>query len=130
MAYDFTEIETRWQARWAADRAFAAPPVPAREKRYVLEMYPYPSGDMHMGHVENFAGIGDTIARHWRMLGFDVLHPFGYDAFGLPAENAAIKRGIHPREWTYANIEKFTQSCKRLGISYDWDRAFNTCDPD
>jgi leucyl-tRNA synthetase len=84
---------------------------------------------MHMGHVENFAGIGDAIARYWRMRGYDVLHPFGYDAFGLPAENAALSRGAHPKEWTYANIEKFTRSCKRLAISYDWDRTFATCDP-
>jgi leucyl-tRNA synthetase len=127
--YDFERIEEKWLPRWESDRAWAAPRVPTRGKRYVLEMYPYPSGDMHMGHVENFAGIGDTIARYWRMQGFDVLHPFGYDAFGLPAENAAISRGVHPRDWTYANIEKFTQSCKKLAISYDWDRAVNTCDP-
>jgi leucyl-tRNA synthetase len=93
-------------------------------------MYPYPSGDMHMGHVENFGGIGDAIARYWRMRGYDVLHPFGYDALGLPAENAAITRGIHPSEWTYANIDQFTRSCKRLAISYDWDRCFASSDPD
>jgi leucyl-tRNA synthetase len=127
--YDFREIETRWRARWEADRAWAAPSKPGGEKRYVLEMYPYPSGDMHMGHVENFAGIGDAVARYWRMQGYDVLHPFGYDAFGLPAENAAIARNIHPREWTYANIAAFTESCKRLAISYDWQRSFATCDP-
>jgi leucyl-tRNA synthetase len=128
--YDFSGIEAKWLARWEADKAWAAPRLPGKEKRYVLEMYPYPSGDMHMGHVENFAGIGDAIARYWRMRGFDVLHPFGYDALGLPAENAAIERNIHPKEWTYANIERFTASCKRLAISYDWDRAFASSDPE
>lgn len=128
--YSFTEIEAKWLPRWEADKAWAAPRVPAREKRFVLEMYPYPSGDMHMGHVENFAGIGDAIARYWRMCGYDVLHPFGYDALGLPAENAAITRNIHPRDWTYENIDKFTQSCKRLAISYDWDRCFASSDPE
>ncbi|MGH2759257.1 MAG: leucine--tRNA ligase, partial [Actinomycetota bacterium] len=122
--YSFSEIEAKWLPRWESAKAWAAPRTPSGEKRFVLEMYPYPSGDMHMGHVENFAGIGDAIARYWRMRGYDVLHPFGYDALGLPAENAAITRGIHPREWTYANIEKFTASCKRLAISYDWDRCF------
>jgi leucyl-tRNA synthetase len=129
-AYDFKAIEAKWLPRWESAKAWAAPRVPAREKRYVLEMYPYPSGDMHMGHVENFAGIGDAIARYWRMCGHDVLHPFGYDALGLPAENAAITRNIHPREWTYANIEQFTRSCKRLAISYDWDRSFASSDPE
>ena len=128
--YDFKAIEAKWLPRWESAKAWAAPRMPSREKRFVLEMYPYPSGDMHMGHVENFAGIGDAIARYWRMRGYDVLHPFGYDALGLPAENAAITRGIHPREWTYANIEQFTRSCKRLAISYDWDRAFASSDPE
>src|SRR5947208_3877427 len=112
--YDPQSFEERWVTAWERERAHAAPghPDPA-QKRYVLEMYPYPSGDMHMGHVENFAGIGDAIARYWRMRGYDVLHPFGYDALGLPAENAAITRGIHPRDWTYRNIAEFTESCKR-----------------
>jgi leucyl-tRNA synthetase len=123
-------LEARWLPRWESANAWAAPRVPTKDKRYVLEMYPYPSGDMHMGHVENFAGIGDAIARYWRMRGFDVLHPFGFDALGLPAENAAIKRGIDPREWTYANIAQFTKSCKRLAISYDWARSFASSDPE
>jgi leucyl-tRNA synthetase len=126
--YNFREIEEKWLPRWEATKAWAAPRIPAREKRYVLEMYPYPSGDMHVGHVENYA-IGDAFARYWKMQGFDVLHPFGYDAFGLPAENAAIEKGIHPRESTYANIEKFTASCKKLAYAYDWDRCQITCDP-
>ncbi|MEX2538266.1 MAG: leucine--tRNA ligase [Actinomycetota bacterium] len=127
--YDFRALEEKWLPRWESDEAWAAPRTPTGDKRYVLEMYPYPSGDMHMGHVENFAGIGDAIARYWRMRGHDVLHPFGYDALGLPAENAAITRGIHPRDWTYANIDQFTRSCKRLAISYDWDRCFASSDP-
>jgi leucyl-tRNA synthetase len=126
--YEFKQIEAKWLPRWEAAKAWAAPEVPSRPKRYVLEMYPYPSGDMHVGHVENYS-IGDAIARYWKMRGFDVLHPFGYDAFGLPAENAAIKLGIHPRESTYANIEKFTASCKKLAFTFDWDRNLITCDP-
>ncbi len=126
--YDFKALEDKWLPRWESEKAWAAPRVPSAEKKYVLEMYPYPSGDMHMGHVENFAGIGDAIARYWRMKGHDVLHPFGYDALGLPAENAAITRGIHPKTWTYENIAQFTKSCKRLAISYDWDRSFASSD--
>lgn len=129
-AYDFKALEEKWLPRWESAKAWAAPRLPTRPKRFVLEMYPYPSGDMHMGHVENFAGIGDAIARFWRMTGHDVLHPFGFDALGLPAENAAITRNIHPREWTYANIAQFTESCKRLAISYDWDRSFASSDPE
>ena len=128
-AYPFSEIEAKWLPRWEADKAWAAPRVPTREKRYVLEMYPYPSGDMHVGHVENYT-IGDSIGRFWKMRGFDVLHPFGFDAFGLPAENAAITRGIHPKEWTYANIDAFTTTCKLLAFAYDWDRSFASSDPE
>jgi leucyl-tRNA synthetase len=127
--YSFAEIEAKWQPRWEKDEAWAAPRVPEREKRYVLEMYPYPSGDMHVGHVENYT-IGDAIGRFWKMRGYDVLHPFGFDAFGLPAENAAITRGIHPKEWTYANIEAFTTTCKRLAFAYDWSRSFASSDPE
>jgi leucyl-tRNA synthetase len=127
--YPFGEIEAKWQPRWERDEAWAAPRVPAREKRYVLEMYPYPSGDMHVGHVENYT-IGDAIGRFWKMRGYDVLHPFGFDAFGLPAENAAITRGIHPKEWTYANIDAFRATCKRLAFAYDWSRSFASSDPE
>jgi leucyl-tRNA synthetase len=126
--YDFKAIEERWLPHWESTKAWAAPRRPERPKRYVLEMYPYPSGDMHVGHVENYS-IGDAFARYWKMRGFDVLHPFGYDAFGLPAENAAIKLGIHPRDSTYANIERFTASCKKLAFTFDWDRNLITCDP-
>src|ERR1700716_1848371 len=102
--YDPRRFEERWVAIWEREQAHAAPeyPDPAR-KRYVLEMFPYPSGDMHMGHVENYS-IADAIARQWRMKAPEILPPMGYDAFGLPAENAAIQRGVHPREWTFANI--------------------------
>ena len=117
-------------ALWAEAGVHAAPANPDRAtKRYVLEMFPYPSGDMHMGHVENYS-IADAIARQWRMKGHQVLHPMGYDAFGLPAENAAIKRGVDPKEWTFANIERMRRSQKRLGFSYDWDRQLVSASPD
>ncbi len=101
----------------------------AKPKKYVLEMFPYPSGDIHMGHVRNYT-IGDVIARYSKMRGFDVLHPMGWDAFGLPAENAAIKHHSHPAKWTYANIETQKASFKRMGLSYDWDRTVVACDPE
>ena len=128
--YDFQTFEPKWAERWVAARAWAAPEPPdLATKRYALTMFPYPSGDMHMGHVEVFS-IHDAIARYLRMKGFQVLNPLGFDAFGLPAENAAIKRGIHPKTWTYSNIEKLYGSAQRLGCSYDWDRVFRTCDPE
>src|SRR5712692_440183 len=127
--YDPQSFEERWVATWEREGAHAAPEHPdPRRKRYVLEMFPYPSGDMHMGHVENYS-IADAIARQWTMLGHDVLHPMGYDAFGLPAENAAISRGVHPKEWTFANIERMRRSQMRLGFSYDWDRQVISADP-
>ncbi|MDQ3766479.1 MAG: leucine--tRNA ligase [Actinomycetota bacterium] len=126
--YDFRSVEDRWQKTWLLDRAWAGPERPKGTKRYVVTMYPYPSGDLHMGHVEIFT-IHDTIARFYRMQGFDVLNPMGWDAFGLPAENAAIKRGINPKKWTYDNIAKHRLSMERLGFSADWDRTFYTCDP-
>jgi leucyl-tRNA synthetase len=128
--YDFTGIEDRWMRRWLSGRDFAAPDPPDPErKRYLVTMFPYPSGDLHMGHVEIFT-IQDAIARFNRMQGRDVLNPIGWDAFGLPAENAAIRRGIHPKTWTYDNIAKHRASMERLGYSFDWDRVFYTCDPD
>jgi leucyl-tRNA synthetase len=126
--YDFKAIEDRWMSAWREADAWAAPAKPRGEKRYCVTMFPYPSGDMHMGHVETFS-IHDSIVRYLRMRGFDVLSPLGFDGFGLPAENAAIKRGIHPKTWTYANIDKLQSSAERLGCSYDWDRVFRTCDP-
>jgi len=128
--YDFTSIENRWMKTWIDRKAWAAPDVPDPErKRYALTMYPYPSGDMHMGHVEIFS-IHDAIARYLRMNGYEVLNPIGFDSFGLPAENAAIKRGIDPKKWTYSNIEKLWSSAQRLGISFDWDRKIATSDPE
>src|ERR687891_1402153 len=128
--YDFTAIEDRWMKTWIDAHYWSAPEVPDRKlKRYTLTMYPYPSGDLHMGHVEIFS-IHDSIARFNRMNGYQVLNPIGFDAFGLPAENAAIKRGINPREWTYANIDKINSSAQRLGCSFDWDRTIKTCDPE
>jgi leucyl-tRNA synthetase len=128
--YDFAEIENRWMRRWIDDKLWAAPemPDPAR-KRYALTMYPYPSGDMHMGHVEIFS-IHDALARYYRMKGHDVLNPFGFDSFGLPAENAAIKRGVDPKEWTYSNIDILYSSAEKLGCSFDWDRTIRTSDPE
>jgi leucyl-tRNA synthetase len=123
-------IEAKWQAAWERDGLYvAAEEDDGRPRYYALDMFPYPSGDLHMGHAEVFA-IGDVVARFKWMQGYNVLHPIGWDAFGLPAENAAIKRGISPKEWTYANIDQQRRSFKRYGMSFDWDRQFNTCDPE
>jgi leucyl-tRNA synthetase len=127
--YDPSEIEPKWVARWEAEGLYRASDDPSGERFYALDMFPYPSGDLHMGHAEAFSG-GDTIARYRWMRGDAVLHPIGWDAFGLPAENAAIKRGVHPKEWTYANIDQQRASFKRMGMSFDWSRQFNTCDPE
>jgi leucyl-tRNA synthetase len=127
--YDPQAIEKKWQARWNADRAFEADVDPSKAKYYVLEMLPYPSGTMHMGHMRNYT-IGDVVARFRRMQGFHVIHPMGWDAFGLPAENAAIQRGIHPREWTNMNIASFKRVLHRFGFSYDWRREISTCEPE
>jgi leucyl-tRNA synthetase len=129
--YEPTAIEPAWVERWEREglyRAFATDDD-ARPPFYALDMFPYPSGDLHMGHAEAFSG-GDTVARFKWMQGFDVLHPIGWDAFGLNAENAAIKRGTHPAEWTYANIEQQAASFRRMGMSFDWTRRLQTCDPE
>jgi len=129
--YEASEIEPKWVERWESEGLYRASDDPAdpRPRFYALDMFPYPSGDLHMGHAEAFSG-GDTIARYRWMQGSNVLHPIGWDSFGLPAENAAIKRGIHPKEWTYANIDQQRRSFRRMGMSFDWSRQFNTSDPD
>ncbi len=127
---NFKEIEPKWQKFWENKGLFKAPSEPIPDKKYYnLVMFAYPSGDIHIGHFRNYT-IGDALARYKKMRGFDVLHPFGWDAFGLPAEEAAIKHGIHPREWTLNNIEVSRVTLKRLGIGYDWDREVITCLPD
>ena len=127
--YEPQRIEAKWQKVWNEQGAFNADRDPARPKYYVLEMLPYPSGTLHMGHMRNYS-IGDAVARFKRMRGFNVLHPIGWDSFGLPAENAAIKNGIPPRQWTNSNIQQMKATCKRFGFSYDWRREISTCEPD
>ena len=127
--YNPQEIEAKWQKRWAEARVFETETDSTKPKYYVLEMLPYPSGTMHMGHMRNYA-IGDVVARVKRMRGFNVLHPMGWDAFGLPAENAAIKNNTHPRVWTNNNIAEFQRTLRRFGFSYDWRREISTCEPE
>ena len=122
-------VETRWQRRWEREGAFRAPDLPEGPRYYCLEMLPYPSGRIHMGHVRNYS-IGDVVARFQRRRGFAVMHPIGWDALGLPAENAALARGVHPADWTRDNIDHMRRQLRRLGLSYDWDREFATCDPE
>ncbi len=127
--YDHRRIEERWQTYWDRQKTFAAQDTSAKPKYYCLEMFPYPSGRIHMGHVRNYA-IGDVIARYKRMRGFNVLHPMGWDSFGLPAENAAIAKGVHPHQWTTENIAYMRNQLRRMGLSYDWSREVTTCEPD
>ncbi len=127
--YNPNDIEAKWQKNWIEKQPFCASMDSDKEKYYLLEMFPYPSGRIHMGHVRNYA-IGDVVARFKRMQGFNVLHPMGWDAFGMPAENAAIEHGIHPAKWTYENIDSMRVQLQRIGLSYDWQREFATCDAD
>jgi leucyl-tRNA synthetase len=127
--YEPQKIEAKWQKRWEEERVFECDADPARPKYYTLEMLPYPSGTLHMGHMRNYA-IGDVVARVKRMRGFNVLHPMGWDAFGLPAENAAIQNRTHPRVWTQNNIAEFQRTLRRFGFSYDWRREISTCEPE
>ena len=127
--YDPQEIEKKWQQIWEERGLYQTREDPGREKYYVLEMFPYPSGKIHMGHVRNYS-IGDVVARYKRLRGFNVIHPMGWDAFGMPAENAAIQHGVHPAKWTADNIAAMKRQLKRMGFSYEWEREVDTSRPE
>src|SRR5689334_21611986 len=127
--YNFRETETKWQRIWRERRLFEVAAEPARPKYYVLEMFPYPSGMLHVGHVRNYT-MGDLVARYRRAQGFNVLHPMGWDAFGLPAENAAIGANVHPGDWTRDNIATMRNQLQRMGFGYDWTREIAACHPE
>src|SRR3954471_25002075 len=127
--YNFKEAEAKWQRIWDERASFVAREDSPRPKYYVLEMFPYPSGRIHMGHVRNYT-LGDVVARYKRARGFEVLHPMGWDAFGMPAENAAMATGTHPADYTYANIASMRAQFEPMGLSLDWSRELATCDPE
>jgi len=129
MSFDHRAIEEKWQKAWAQRTDLVAVPGGNRPKYYVLEMLPYPSGRLHMGHIRNYS-IGDALARYKRMRGCNVLHPMGWDAYGLPAENAAIKNKVHPRKWTLDNIAYMKRQFLRFGFTYDWSKELATCEPE
>lgn len=129
LKYKPREIEKKWQTKWCDSKIYKTEMSKDREKYYVLEMFPYPSGNLHMGHVRNYS-IGDVLARYKTMAGFNVIHPMGFDAFGMPAENAAIKNKVHPSDWTFSNIDNMKRQQREMGLSYDWDREVETCRPD